>query len=152
MIVCSNRGPTIACSLTAWLRLHVVARFGACMVRFFSPSSTDSTIALSMAPSDEVGIALSFETGECGFLGFGSFAGIGLSVPRILGVVLKARRRRADGSRRLVVSIMSGVWAVLSIGGCAVVLVESFEVRSADLRRGYCRLVASGQQVALWVE
>ena len=77
MSVCSKRGPTIAFSLGFWLLLHTVARFGACSTRFSSPSSTDSTIVVSMAPLEDRGVAFVEEMGELAGLGLGLFAGEG---------------------------------------------------------------------------
>lgn len=84
MIVCSKRGPTIASALGFWLLLHTPSRLGACIVRYFSPSATNSCNGLSRPPSAEVASSLVLETGLCGFVGLGSLAGTGLSVLRLL--------------------------------------------------------------------
>ena len=80
MIVCSKRGPTMAFSRGCWLLLQMPLRLGACMVRICSPASTLSCRTLSRLPSEDVGVALVAETGECGSLGLGLLAGTGLSV------------------------------------------------------------------------
>lgn len=57
-------------------------RLGACSTRYFSPSSGYSCKTLSKLPLLLVGRALVLDTGDCGALGLGSFAGTGLSVAR----------------------------------------------------------------------
>ena len=75
MIVCSNLGPTIACSLGLWLLLQIPVLFGACMVLIFSASSTVSTSGESCEPIGLVGVAFVADT-FCVVAGvFGSFAG-----------------------------------------------------------------------------
>jgi hypothetical protein len=82
MIVCSNRGPTIAFARGCWLLLHIVARFGACITLFSSPSSGSSTNGWSDAPVEEEGSTLVPDTLKAfsETLGFGLLAGTGLSV------------------------------------------------------------------------
>lgn len=93
----------MAFSLGFWLLLQTVDLLGACITRFFSPSSTDSTSTLSKLPSDDVGTAFVDETGELAGLGFGLLAGIGLSPKRMLDVLNGAgRRRRCDNTARRV--------------------------------------------------
>jgi len=82
MIVCSNLGPTIAFALGCWLLLHTPSRLGACITRFFSPSSGSSYSALSCEPVDEDGSRLVSETVNRVLLtvGLGLLVGTGLSV------------------------------------------------------------------------
>lgn len=80
MMVCSKRGPTIALLRGCWLRLHIPARFGACITRFSSASATVSCSGWSWLPWDDTGRELVAETvGGVGF-GLGLLAGTGLSV------------------------------------------------------------------------
>jgi hypothetical protein len=74
MIVCSNRGPVIACSLGAWLTDHVLARFGACSWRLRSPASGSSFSGASQALTESLGTALVAETFGLGARGVGSLA------------------------------------------------------------------------------
>ena len=62
IIVCSNRGPTIAAALGIWLLDHISFRFGACVVRSCSAFSTLSCSVASKLPSDDRGVALVDET------------------------------------------------------------------------------------------
>lgn len=62
IIVCSKRGPTMACALGFWLLLQTPFRFGACIVRISSPASTDSCSALSSAPCADVATSFVAET------------------------------------------------------------------------------------------
>ena len=89
MIVCSNLGPTIAFARGCWLLLHVVARLGACITRFSSPSSGSSTNGLSDAPVEDEGRTFVPDTlkSVTETFWFGLFAGTGLSV-----VVLELRK------------------------------------------------------------
>ena len=62
MIVCSNRGPTIAAALGIWLLDHIPFLLGACTVRSSSAFSTLSCSVASKLPSDDRGTAFVAET------------------------------------------------------------------------------------------
>lgn len=91
----------MALLLSCWLLLQAVALFGACMTRFFSPSSTLSCSALSKLPSELKGMALVLLTGEGSVLLLwpGSLAGIGLSemgrTAEVVKVLYTGRNARA---------------------------------------------------------
>jgi hypothetical protein len=99
MVICSNRGPTIACSLGFWLRLHVPFLFGACIARIFSPSSTLSTFTTSDSPAELLGVSFVFDMVAAAFAGEGSFAAT--SFNWVL-YCLPIARTRGDPLRRAV--------------------------------------------------
>ena len=98
MMVCSKRGPTIACARGFWLRLHTPALLGACATRCASPASTDSWSVPDSTPCLEVGVALLADTFGGEGRDAGALAGMPPSAIRVVVEDSRTSGRRQMGN------------------------------------------------------
>jgi hypothetical protein len=119
-MLCSNLGPLIATSRNCWLLLHVPLKFGACIVRIFSPSATSSWSTLSNEPSEDSGTALVSEMLGLASRLTGSLAGTWFDVVEVEAYFRKVivGVRRAREARNVRTSIVVVLGAVNCWEGC----------------------------------